>query len=93
MTATSTGTTAGAREHARAQEAAAAGTVAAMPVRPASDWPTPPARVDPATLVHAEVVAGGGYTHLAVARGTHVRLTDLVGDACAHLLAYRLDQP
>ena len=29
----------------------------------------------------------------AVARGTHVRLTDLVGDACAHVLAYRLDQP
>jgi len=43
--------------------------------------------------VHAEVVAGGGYTHLAVARGTHVRLTDLAGDACAHLLAYRLDRP
>ena len=38
-----------------------------------------------ATLVHAEVVAGGGYTHLAVARGTHVRLTDLAGDACAHV--------
>ena len=93
MTATTTGTTAGAREHARAQEAAAAGTVASMPVRPASSWPTPPAGVDPATLVHAEVVAGGGYTHLAVARGTHVRLTDLAGDACAHVLAYRLDQP
>ena len=93
MTATTTGTTAGAREHARAQEADAAGTVDAMPVRPASGWPTPPSEVDPATLVHAEVVAGGGYTHLAVARGTHVRLTDLLGDACAHVLAYRLDRP
>ena len=93
MTATTTGTTAGAREHARAQEAAAVGTVASMPVRPATSWPTPPAGVDPGTLVHAEVVAGGGYTHLAVARGTHVRLTDLAGDACAHVLAYRLDQP
>ncbi|WP_421742371.1 urea amidolyase associated protein UAAP1 [Cellulomonas sp.] len=93
MTATTTGTTAGAREHARAQEAAAVGTVPTLPVRPARDWPTPPSEVDPATLVHAEVVAGGGYTHLAVARGTQVRLTDLVGDACAHVLAYRLDRP
>ena len=90
---TTTGTTAGAREHARAQEAAAAGTVPTMPVRPAHDWPASPSEIDPATLVHAEVVAGGGYTHLAVARGTRVRLTDLAGDACAHLLAYRLDRP
>ncbi|QHT57224.1 urea carboxylase-associated family protein [Cellulomonas sp. H30R-01] len=88
-----TGTTAGARAHARAQEAAAAGRVHAMPTLPASAWPEPPAGVDPADLVHAEVVAGGGYTHLAVARGTHVRLTDLDGDACAHVLAYRLDRP
>lgn len=93
MTATTTGTTAGAREHARAQEAAALGTVATMPTRPARSFPTPPSEVDPATLVHAETVAGGGYTHLAVARGTHVRLTDLHGDACAHVLAYRLDRP
>ncbi|MDQ0372322.1 urea amidolyase associated protein UAAP1 [Cellulomonas humilata] len=93
MTATTTGTTAGAREHARAQEADAVGTVATMPTRPARAFPTPPSEVDPASLVHAEVVAGGGYTHLAVARGTHVRLTDLQGDACAHVLAYRLDRP
>lgn len=93
MTATTTGTTAGAREHARAQEAAALGTVATMPTRPARSFPTPPSEVDPATLVHAETVAGGGYTHLAVARGTHVRLTDLHGDACAHVLAYRVDRP
>ena len=93
MTATTTGTTAGAREHARAQEADAVGTVATMPTRPARSFPTPPSEVDPATLVHAEVVAGGGYTHLAVARGTHVRLTDIQGDACAHVLAYRLDRP
>lgn len=93
MTATTTGTTAGAREHARAQEADAVGTVATMPTRPARSFPTPPSEVDPATLVHAEIVAGGGYTHLAVARGTHVRLTDVDGDACAHVLAYRLDRP
>ena len=54
---------------------------------------TEPAAARLWALVHAEVVAGGGYTHLAVARGTHVRLTDIQGDACAHVLAYRLDRP
>ncbi|MBB2921712.1 urea amidolyase associated protein UAAP1 [Cellulomonas cellasea] len=93
MTASSTSTTAGAREHARAQEAAAAGSVRTRPVVPASAWPTPPGGVAPEDLVHAETVAGGGYTHLAVARGTHVRLTDLDGDACAHVLAFHAEQP
>src|SRR3712207_7847518 len=37
-----TATTAGAREHARAQEAQAAGRVREMPTLPASAWPTPP---------------------------------------------------
>ncbi|ROS25987.1 urea amidolyase associated protein UAAP1 [Cellulomonas sp. PhB150] len=92
-TSTGTGTTAGARAHARAQEADALGRTATLPTRPASAWPAPPDGVDADDLVHAEVVAGGGYTHLAVARGTHVRLTDLLGDACAHVLAYRLDRP
>ena len=88
-----TATTAGAREHARAQEAAAAGTVTTMATLPASAWPDPPAGVEPDRLRRAEVVAGGGYTHLAVARGTRVRLTDLAGDACAHVLAFRADGP
>lgn len=93
MTASSTSTTAGAREHARAQEAAAAGAIRTRPVLPASAWPTPPEGVAPEDLVWAETVAGGGYTHLSVARGTHVRLTDLDGDACAHVLAYDAAQP
>ncbi|MBD8059313.1 DUF1989 domain-containing protein [Cellulomonas sp. JH27-2] len=87
-----TATTTGAREHARTQEAAA--DVATMPTRPAAASAIArPDGVLAADLVHAEVVAGGGYTHLAVARGTHVRLTDLTGDACAHVLAYRSDRP
>jgi uncharacterized protein len=97
MTGSSSGTatTAGAREHARAQEALATGggAVAAMPVLPATAWPTPPADVDPADLVWAETVAPGGYTHLRVQRGTAVRLTDLTGDACAHVLAFNADEP
>ncbi|PKT74437.1 urea carboxylase [Streptomyces populi] len=83
-----TATTHGARDHARAQQ----GTRAeAMPVVPADDWPAPPPGAGP--LVWAETVAGGNYTHKVLARGTELRLTDLTGDACAHLLLYVADRP
>jgi uncharacterized protein len=85
-----TGTPQGAREHARAQAGAHA---EAMPTLPARDWPDPPDGVDPASMVWAEVVAGGGYSSKALARGTTLRLTDLRGDACAHLLLYNADGP
>ncbi|MBZ5739347.1 urea amidolyase associated protein UAAP1 [Nocardioides mangrovi] len=85
-----TATTAGAREHARAQE----GTVVANgPTVPAATWPSPPADVDPDRVVWAERIAGGGYGHRVLARGTTVRLTDLEGDACAHVLLYNADMP
>ena len=85
-----TETTRAAREHARAQ----AGTAAeAMPTLPASSWPSPPEGVDPAALTWAETVAGGGYSSKVLARGTTLRLTDVAGDACAHLLLYNADQP
>jgi hypothetical protein len=38
-------------------------------------------------------VAGPGYTHLVVERGTAVRLTDLTGDACAHVVVLSADEP
>ncbi len=38
-------------------------------------------------------MAGGNYTHKVLARGTELRLTDLTGDACAHLLLYVADRP
>jgi uncharacterized protein YcgI (DUF1989 family) len=86
----STATTAGARDHARAM----AGTTSdAMPTMPPSAAVDLPAGVDPATVVWDEVVAGGGYTALRVAAGTHVRLTDRDGAACAGLLLHRPDQP
>jgi urea carboxylase-associated protein 2 len=85
-----TATTHAAREHARAQ----GGQVAeAMPVLPARAWPDPPAGVDPAELTWAETVGGGGYTSKAISRGTTIRLTDLHGDACAHVLLFNADQP
>ncbi|MFI0351155.1 urea amidolyase associated protein UAAP1 [Actinomadura sp. 9N407] len=78
----------GARDHARAQDGAQA---EAMPVVPATGWPDPPREAG--RLVWAETVAGGGYTHKVLARGTELRLTDLRGDACAHLLLFVADRP
>ena len=83
--ATGTGATYGARDHARAQEGTRVDT---MPTLPASAWPAPPPGVEPESIVWAETVAGGGYTHKTLARGTELRLTDLAGDACAHVLLY-----
>jgi urea carboxylase-associated protein 2 len=85
-----TSTTHGARDHARAQGGT---TVEAMPTLPASAWPAPPDGVDAGALTWAEVVAGGNYTNKVVARGTAIRLTDLAGDACAHVLLFNADQP
>ncbi|WSS24235.1 urea carboxylase-associated family protein [Streptomyces sp. NBC_01190] len=53
-----------------------------MPIVPAPDG-----------LLWAETVAGGGYTHKALARGTELRLADPTGDACAHLLLFVTDRP
>lgn len=85
-----TGTTHGARDHARAQEG---NRVDTMPTLPAGDWPAPPAGVTPDRVVWAETVAGGNYTHKVLARGTELRLTDLAGDACAHVLLYADGRP
>ncbi|MCR6486080.1 urea carboxylase-associated family protein [Amycolatopsis sp. OK19-0408] len=85
-----TATPYGARDHARAQ----AGTVVeTMPSIPASTWPAPPPGVTREALTWAETVAGGGYTHKVLARGTRLRLTDVEGDACAHVLLFNADQP
>jgi uncharacterized protein len=85
-----TGTVFGARADARAQ----GGKVAsAMPYLPASSTPFPPPGVEPGTLTWAETVAGGGYAHKVVARGTRVRLEDVAGEACAHVLVYNALEP
>ncbi|MCM6761513.1 urea carboxylase-associated family protein [Rathayibacter sp. ZW T2_19] len=85
MTASTTSTTAGARAHARAQEGTAAET---GPLVPASLHADPPAGVAAEDLRWSERIAGGGYAHRALARGTHLRLTDVTGDACVSLLLY-----
>ncbi|WP_406339578.1 urea amidolyase associated protein UAAP1 [Streptomyces sp. NBC_00649] len=64
-----------------------------MPILPASSWPTPPEGIAAEDLLWAETVAGGNYTHKVLARGTELRLTDVTGDACAHVLLYSADCP
>jgi urea carboxylase-associated protein 2 len=79
---------------ARADARAQTGKVAdAMPYLPASSTPYPPPGVEPAALTWAETVAGGNYTHKVVARGTRVRLEDVTGEACAHVLLYNALEP
>lgn len=85
-----TETTRGAQAHARAQAGARA---EAMPVLPAAAWPDPPPGVAAGELTWAETVAGGGYASRVLAAGTTIRLRDLHGDACAHVLLYNADQP
>jgi urea carboxylase-associated protein 2 len=75
----STATTAGAREHARAQ----GGTVVeCMPTVPAS-----------AGLTWEETIPGGGYASRRLARGTTLQLTDLYADACVSVLLFNADEP
>ncbi len=64
-----------------------------MPYLPAAGSPFAPPGLDPATLTWAETVAPGGYTHKVVARGTRIRLDDVSGDACAHLLLFNALEP
>jgi uncharacterized protein YcgI (DUF1989 family) len=84
-TVAGTATTNGARDHARAQ----GGTVVeTMPTLPAGDYPGAPPGA-----TWAEVVAPGGTTSKVLARGTHLRLRDLAGSACAQLMLFNADQP
>jgi urea carboxylase-associated protein 2 len=79
---------------ARADARAQAGRIAeAMPYLPASSTPFPPPGVDADLLVWAETVAAGGYTHKVLARGSRIRLEDVTGEACAHVLLYNALEP
>ncbi|GAA2514677.1 urea amidolyase associated protein UAAP1 [Winogradskya humida] len=79
---------------ARADARARAGEVAeAMPYVPASTSPYCPPGVAPESLLWAETVAGGGYTHRLLPRGARIRFEDPAGDACAHVLLYNAREP
>ena len=79
-----------ARDDARAR---AGETAEAMPYVPASTTPYCPPGVDPESLLWAETVAGGGYTHRLLPRGARIRFEDPSGDACAHVLLYNAREP
>ncbi|WP_322411189.1 urea amidolyase associated protein UAAP1 [Microbacterium invictum] len=78
---------------ARADARARAAVSEWMPFLPPSDAPFLPADVPSADLRWAEVVAPGGYTHLRVARGTRIRLSDPTGDASAGVLLFNALAP
>lgn len=85
-----TATTTAARAHARAQS----GTITdSMPIVPASSYADIPEGVAAQEMVWAETVPGGRYTCKVLARGTRIRLTDIAGTGCAHLLLWRADAP
>lgn len=69
-----TATTHGARDHARAQAGAVARSMRTVPA--------------PDGLLWDEVLDGGRYTTKALARGSHLRFTDVDGDACVQLLLF-----
>jgi uncharacterized protein len=84
-----TATTTAARDHARAQ----AGIAGTMPTLPAQSYSNVPEAVAADALTWAETVAGGGYTSKVLSAGTTVRVTDIDGDACAHVLLYNAEGP
>ncbi|WP_152659505.1 urea amidolyase associated protein UAAP1 [Demequina salsinemoris] len=78
-----TGTTFQARDDARGRGET---VVETMPWLPPSRSPHAPAGVAPESLVWAETIGGPGYAHATVARGTRIRLEDIEGAACAHVI-------
>jgi urea carboxylase-associated protein 2 len=75
----------GARAHARAQGGTAVDAMPVLPPASARGWP---AGIPEHDRLWAETIAGGNYTALTLARGTVVELTDLEGDACAHIVLH-----
>jgi uncharacterized protein len=80
-----TSTAGGARDHARQQAGTVVDTMATIPASAATDRP---AGIEADQMTWAQTLAGGGYTSLHLAVGSTLRLVDLDGAACAHLLAY-----
>jgi len=74
-----TDTTWAARDHARRQEGTTARSMRQVP--------------PPQGLLWDETVDGGRYAHKALARGSHVRFTDLEGAACVQLLLFNALAP
>lgn len=89
MTDIATDSPENARAHARAQGGIRIDTMPVLPPETADDWPD---GIAPEDRRWAETVGGGNYTALRLAAGTTVELTDLEGDACAHVMLYNAAQ-
>jgi uncharacterized protein len=90
---TTTATTRGAMEHARAKAAREAAAVRAKPTIPASDAADLPAGVPHDRLFWEETLAAGDYASRVLERGSRLRIEDSEGDACVSLLVYAADRP
>lgn len=55
--------------------------------------PPTPDDVDPSTLVWAESIPPNCYATKVLARGSRIRLVDVDGGACVHLLLHRAEAP
>lgn len=64
-----------------------------MPTLPADRASATPDGVDPSQLTWVETLAGGGYGSVYLQVGDALELTDIYGDACAHVLIYNANQP
>ncbi len=89
-TAVGTATTAGARAHARSQHGRTADTMIHVPAVSAPERLTVGLDAEARDAVTwTESLAFGRYTHMELARGTRIRLTDTDGDACVHAVLFR----
>jgi uncharacterized protein YcgI (DUF1989 family) len=85
-----TSTTTGARDHARAQASA---SVRGMPVVPPTTTTDPPPGVPASAVLWDEVIEPGEYAAHRLPAGAALRLVDLDGDGCAHVLVHNARQP
>lgn len=92
MTST-TATTRGAMEHARAKAAREAAEVRAKPTIPVHDAAGLPPDVPREQLLWDETLGAGDYASRVLERGSRLRLEDIEGDACVSLLVYSADAP
>jgi urea carboxylase-associated protein 2 len=83
-----TATAIGARDHARSQAGTKVRGMPTIPATDALDLPTDAA----AHALWAETIEPGEYAAHLLPRGAFLRLTDLEGDACAHMIVHNSRQ-
>lgn len=93
MTTSTTATTHGAMDHARAKAAAEGAAVRAKPTVPVSGAVDLPADVRREDLCWDETLGPGDYAARVLERGSRLRLMDVDGDACISFLVYNADCP